>query len=827
MSDGLEIGTLSGRIELEDRMTHALEAVGGAIGKFEDSWKSAAGHVLDSAAGFFTAEAAMKAVEGAIHLGIETIKELTLEGAKVGDVEQNFEHLMDTAGRLGSTLMGALKEGTHNTISDMELMQTVNRDLAAGLNLTDAQFKTLSQGAFALAQATGTSVKEAFETMNDAMLTGRTRALAMLTGQIDLTKAEEDYAKKIGQRVEVLTGEEKIQAKREAILKAVGEATQRLGEQTDGLDEKVDQAATTWKNFQEELGKTIASSPVLLEGFDAIRDELIAAFGGNSENLIKSIAEAIDNAAISAVEFGKYVSDAIGIAGTEWNAFKVVVGSAEQGFRAITYVVEEVLLGLMKVANFVSGGSLFGDAIKATEQDIDRLYNAMAEGENKIAGYKQAEDEWAISTGHVNEALDRIKERMEAAKKAHEEGTAATAEHSAKTKELGANSGEAAGSVEKLGTQTRMTKEEQKKFNEAIQEMNSVGKDWHATLNTINGDVVEAVKYYLEAGVSLDKLATAYGLTQTQAEAVKKSWEEGTQALKNQIKAAEELGDAWTTYYNELQDLTSTDLDKSNRASLEKYEKHIKMLQDMGIADTKYYDDAYKLYQADVQKNEQALIAKDTKSKAYLQQQIRDAEQTYNMMRSHSDQYTSQDIANQGKIVQSLKDMEAGWGKVNAVIDKQTEMVRTLSGEVITLKEYEARQASGGSYNINAANFDQWAQSMGLNIGAARILAQKGYSAQGIVEMLRSGNINVNTLPPGPGPRIPGFKDGGVGDFGDGTLAILHGKEAVVPLEKPLPGLGAPVTITQYINGTAAEVARKVSDEIMRTLKQQRQFGAA
>ena len=55
---------------------------------------------------------------------------------------------------------------------------------------------------------------------------------------------------------------------------------------------------------------------------------------------------------------------------------------------------------------------------------------------------------------------------------------------------------------------------------------------------------------------------------------------------------------------------------------------------------------------------------------------------------------------------------------------------------------------------------------------------------------------------------------------------MLHGKEIITPIDK-VGGVGANVQITQYINGTAAEVARKVSDEIMRTLKQQRQFGAA
>ncbi len=97
-------------------------------------------------------------------------------------------------------------------------MKLANQDLAAGMSLTDKQFGTLAKGAFALAQATGTDVKTGLETMNDAMLTGRTRALSLLTGKIDLIKAEEDYAKSLGSTTEHLTAEGKLEAAREAIL---------------------------------------------------------------------------------------------------------------------------------------------------------------------------------------------------------------------------------------------------------------------------------------------------------------------------------------------------------------------------------------------------------------------------------------------------------------------------------------------------------------------------------------------------------------------------------------------------------------------------------
>jgi len=57
-------------------------------------------------------------------------------------------------------------------------------------------------------------------------------------------------------------------------------------------------------------------------------------------------------------------------------------------------------------------------------------------------------------------------------------------------------------------------------FNTAMLELDAAGKGWFRTLETIDGETVEAIKYYLDAGVSQSSLATAYGLTAFQIKAV-------------------------------------------------------------------------------------------------------------------------------------------------------------------------------------------------------------------------------------------------------------------------------------------------------------------
>ncbi len=65
MSDALDVGTLSGRIELVDSVTNIADLVADRIGKLRDQFLEAGAGVAQSAAGFFTAEAALGAIKEA------------------------------------------------------------------------------------------------------------------------------------------------------------------------------------------------------------------------------------------------------------------------------------------------------------------------------------------------------------------------------------------------------------------------------------------------------------------------------------------------------------------------------------------------------------------------------------------------------------------------------------------------------------------------------------------------------------------------------------------------------------------------------------------
>jgi hypothetical protein len=87
----------------------------------------------------------------------------------------------------------------------------------------------------------------------------------------------------------------------------------------------------------------------------------------------------------------------------------------------------------------------------------------------------------------------------------------------------------ASGSV---GADVELGKEKADKFRDAMTELASVGAGWSETLKGIDGETVNAVEYYLKAGVAQGTLATAYGLTTTQVHAIAEAMKSEQEFLK-------------------------------------------------------------------------------------------------------------------------------------------------------------------------------------------------------------------------------------------------------------------------------------------------------
>lgn len=537
--------------------------------------------VVSTAAGFVSAQAIIGTFKTAIGLLASELATLTTGGAGVADVAENFNHMTESAGRLGSTLLTSLREGTHATITDLELMKLANQDLAAGLNLTDQQFRTLATGAFALAQATGGDVKTALDTMNDAMLTGRTRALAMLTGKIDLEAAETKYAKSIGTTRDHLTEEGKLEAARAAILEGVAAATGRLGEQTDGLDEIVAQAQTAWANFQNELGKTVASSPVLISGFEGIRDILKKVFGPDQESAIKAIAAKIDEASIAVLDLAVSGVQAGGFIRKEWIAVEKLFGNVRQ---AIDYAQ----LGLQSAA-YATGAGLYNSKLK------DDIHDLIVGIERRGRSLQALDDIQAGVDDHTKDyvaTIQALRDRMK-------DATGAETAFVGPLNEVAVAHDGAAAGAERQGLAVKQTAEEIKKAATAwAKSLKDLATD-QAWLEKASGDTFKRiVKMYddqvaaAQSGVDRSNAATVKGLqlafaartnandlvakqtlsaTDYQVFQIEREFKEKQQALRDS------LGDS-EAYYRALNDLADERMAKLNQLEDKEWEASHQMM---------------------------------------------------------------------------------------------------------------------------------------------------------------------------------------------------------------------------------------------------------
>jgi hypothetical protein len=131
----------------------------------------------------------------------------------------------------------------------------------------------------------------------------------------------------------------------------------------------------------------------------------------------------------------------------------------------------------------------------------------------------------------------------------------------------------------------------------AMVELNSAGATYQKTIEGLDGATVEAVKHYLDAGVSQGTLATAYGLTATQVNAVAQSLkaaETADKAWLEQMKASAAEAEA---YRDVLAKLAKDGIDKTtaaNEKSTRKLTEHTDGIRDLIIKNANAREDLNK-----------------------------------------------------------------------------------------------------------------------------------------------------------------------------------------------------------------------------------------
>lgn len=171
-------------------------------------------------------------------------------------------------------------------------------------------------------------------------------------------------------------------------------------------------------------------------------------------------------------------------------------------------------LGLVATAGLAAGAALGGWKLGRLIAEFFDLDKAIGSATAKMLGWGDLVGaEAGAKQDTINAAIRRGADATINYADAISFNTKKVQENQAALKEKVKTDKEAEDSLKKLIA-------EQERWALIMGELNTAGVNWFATLRGIDGEVVEAVKFYLNAGVAQSTLATAYALTAVQVKAV-------------------------------------------------------------------------------------------------------------------------------------------------------------------------------------------------------------------------------------------------------------------------------------------------------------------
>lgn len=772
-----DIAPIKGLIELTDNFTSPIGLAEAALSNFSKQNQESLKAVA-GAAGLVTA------AFGAI--AFATI-ELGKRGSEVNDVNSSLEHFAGGASA-AKAAMDALREGTKGTVDNFALAKDAAHLLSVGIKLTTEDFGTLGQAAFVLKTRGFGGTKEQLDLVSEALITGRTRTLARTLGVIDAGDAEENYARKLGVSKDQLSDAGKAEAKRIEVMRILNAAVKDAGDQQRSFGDEFKFVETQVTNFVDELGSAIASSKVFAAGFRAIEAAVSGAFDNDKAKAIDTVIHFIEDGAIKVLDFAQ---GAISMARVVEGAFELV--------KTVILGTETVIVGL--IDGVVEG-------ITAVAEAGGKLHIVDPE---TVAGLENTR---SVLRGMT---ADLAAQTVEAGK--------AVVEHTAFDNTLDSLSN----GLSSVRTAMSAAKDATVQQTKASSDSADAAKKNAASQAELNAKMIDQQKI---------------------AEAV--------------IKSSKELSDIWTAYYQLVAKNSGTSRTAQIADIEATFQKQVGALEALDPL----FDAKYKAYRATADEQLKGIASdwdsvKDSSIEG-MQETADKALATWERMQDSGLHFKREVMDAQ---LQKWRDLQAaanGWGDTAkkaiedtaatvrlldhawvtdadvaaATINKTTVMVKTLSGELISLAEAQQRQRQGGSSEITSANLQEALKGYITNGGLYGVqqysdpyaLARQGYSFAEIIRYAFNAGYQSGALPPPQGPRIPGFEKGGtvmVGESGPEVVRLPLGSTVYPTGTQPGSAGGVTFLNTFNLNGADERSARIVTQQIMKQLKSIRQFGSA
>lgn len=318
---------------------------------------------------------------GAITAMTGAIIGLGVHGSEVADIEEGFHRLAGGTEHAHEVLT-AMSKGVRGTIDDMKLMTDANHLLATGALSSADDFGTLTESARVLSRQGFGSMEEMINGVSRALETGRTRRLALMGVTVNAKEAEDALAKSLGIQNSDLSSSQRLMADRQAVMQSLRKTVEQAGEQELSFAERIRQVKVALGNWFDELAKGVATSPHVLDAFDAIQKAIVNAFGMDSQTLMETIITWINRFADAIAEYGPRfiqwvaevqaeITKAIGLVRQEWDTIPDWMKNVGTNATVATAGV----WALSGALGFLTGDGMIGD-LKALIKTVGLLAEA-------------------------------------------------------------------------------------------------------------------------------------------------------------------------------------------------------------------------------------------------------------------------------------------------------------------------------------------------------------------------------------------------------------------------------------------------------------------
>jgi hypothetical protein len=233
------------------------------------------------------------ALAAAAALAAKTAFEMVFEGENIKAINNQFETMAKNAGLAGDAIKERLVKAANGLADDTEILKAANESIGK-LGSNASKLPEIMELARKSTAAMGGDLVTRFNELTTAIANGNQRGLKNAGILVDVTKAQVEYAKSVGQTVGTLSEEQKQQALMNAAL-------QKGAESFKGVDENIKQNQVTLKQiivlidqikeaflvvFERTVGPTLAKGlGYIKEWATGIKEKAIVATGEWSTNL--------------------------------------------------------------------------------------------------------------------------------------------------------------------------------------------------------------------------------------------------------------------------------------------------------------------------------------------------------------------------------------------------------------------------------------------------------------------------------------------------------------------------------------------------------------